>query len=193
MTRLVGGSRVVNRRTLCRLRGAAGLMAGALGYAALLARPTAVAGALLVDAAVGIIGVVAPVPSTDEQPIRWTRWIATTAIGVMAFVAGRLLGPRHLLHVAIPGPAIASVVVASVAEEAFFRRWVYAWLAVRGPAFAVAGSAAAFAIVHLSAYGPRALPIDVAAGLLFGWQRAATGGWTAPAVTHLAANLLQLG
>jgi hypothetical protein len=34
------------------------------------------------------------------------------------------------------------------------------------------------------------LPLDLAAGLLLGWQRATTGSWAAPAVTHVVANLL---
>jgi hypothetical protein len=34
------------------------------------------------------------------------------------------------------------------------------------------------------------LPLDLAAGLIFGWQRRATGSWTAPAATHVIANLL---
>jgi membrane protease YdiL (CAAX protease family) len=87
---------------------------------------------------------------------------------------------------------VAVVVVASVAEEAFFRRWLYGWFAVKGSVLAVVGTAAAFAVVHVPAYGMRALPIDFAAGLLFGWQRLATGGWTASAITHAAANLLQM-
>jgi hypothetical protein len=33
------------------------------------------------------------------------------------------------------------------------------------------------------------MPIDFAAGLVLGWQRWATGTWTAPAATHVFANL----
>jgi membrane protease YdiL (CAAX protease family) len=47
-----------------------------------------------------------------------------------------------------------------------------------------------FALVHLPAYGTAAIPVDFGAGLLFGWQRWASGTWTAPAITHGAANLL---
>jgi membrane protease YdiL (CAAX protease family) len=50
----------------------------------------------------------------------------------------------------------------------------------------------AFALVHLPGYGVSAFPINLAAGLLLGWQRWASGGWSAPALTHIAANLLQL-
>jgi membrane protease YdiL (CAAX protease family) len=39
-------------------------------------------------------------------------------------------------------------------------------------------------------YGVGVLPLDFAAGLIFGWQRRATGGWTAPAATHVFANLM---
>ena len=47
-----------------------------------------------------------------------------------------------------------------------------------------------FAVVHLTTYGAWVLPVDLAAGLLFAWQRRATGSWTASAVTHGAANVL---
>jgi membrane protease YdiL (CAAX protease family) len=170
----------------------AAITAGVLGYGALLARPAAAGRALLVDAVIGTVGIFAPTPSADEPPVRWTRWIMVTALGVVAFAAGRLLTPQRTFHVALSLVAVAPVVVASIAEEAFFRRWLYGWLALRGTGFAITGSAVAFAIAHAPAYGVRALPIDLAAGLLFGWQRAATGGWTASAATHLIANLLQL-
>jgi hypothetical protein len=43
----------------------------------------------------------------------------------------------------------------------------------------------------VAGYGTSTLPINLAAGVLFGWQRWATGGWTAPAATHVFANLVQ--
>ena len=52
-------------------------------------------------------------------------------------------------------------------------------------------SAAAFAAVHLRGYGVWSLPVNLAAGALFGWQRWATGRWDSSAVTHAIANLLQ--
>jgi membrane protease YdiL (CAAX protease family) len=80
--------------------------------------------------------------------------------------------------------------VAAVAEELLFRRVAYGWLEGYGPAVAVVGSAVAFAAVHVSLYGPPALPVDLGAGLLFSWQRWAAGTWTVPAATHAAANVL---
>jgi membrane protease YdiL (CAAX protease family) len=50
-----------------------------------------------------------------------------------------------------------------------------------------------FAAIHFPSYGLTAMPIDFAAGLVFGWQRWAAGTWSAPAVTHAAANILQMG
>jgi len=168
------------------------LAVGAAGYLALLARPAAAGGALVVDVIVGGIGLCAAVPPAAGAPERWTRWTAVTAIGVATFAAGRVLAPHHPPHVAWSLLAVAPPMVASVAEEAFFRRWLYGWLAAGGWGVAIVATAAAFAAVHVPAYGPQALPIDFAAGLVFGWQRAATGGWTAPALTHMAANLLQM-
>jgi len=54
----------------------------------------------------------------------------------------------------------------------------------------LAGSAVLFAAVHVTVYGLWVLPLDLAAGLLLGWQRRATGSWAVPAVTHAVANLL---
>ncbi len=57
---------------------------------------------------------------------------------------------------------------------------------------AVVGTAAAFAVVHVTVWGWWVLPLDLAAGLLLSWQRAATGRWSVPAATHVLANSLAL-
>ena len=112
------------------------------------------------------------------------------AVGIGAFAVGRAL----LAGSPPPAPATAFVValntLAAVAEEAFFRRLVYGALLAAGPVAAVVGSAVLFAAVHVTVYGFWVLPLDLAAGLLFGWQRQATGSWAVPAVTHAAANVL---
>ena len=112
------------------------------------------------------------------------------ALGIAAFVVGRVL----VAGAPPPAPATALVVglntLAAVAEEAFFRRLVYGALLAAGPGAAVAGSSVLFAAVHLTVYGAWVLPLDLAAGLLFGWQRHATGSWRVPALTHALANLL---
>ena len=59
-----------------------------------------------------------------------------------------------------------------------------------GPVLAIAGSALLFALVHITVYGAWVLPIDLAAGVVLGWQRWATGSWRAPAITHVIANVL---
>jgi membrane protease YdiL (CAAX protease family) len=115
---------------------------------------------------------------------------AVVALGVLTFLVARIAA-RPLPAPVVP-LTVAATITAAVAEELFFRRLVYAWLVPAGEALAVTGSAVLFAVVHVPAYGVRALPIDVAAGVLFGWQRWATGGWIAPALTHAAANVLQL-
>jgi membrane protease YdiL (CAAX protease family) len=107
--------------------------------------------------------------------------------GVLA--AGTLAGPR------LPTAGVTSTVIllntlAAVGEEAFFRRFLYDRLARWGPGVAVAVSALAFAAVHVPAYGWAALPVDLGAGILLGWQRWASGTWLAPAATHVFANFL---
>ncbi len=69
---------------------------------------------------------------------------------------------------------------------------MYGWLAPFGPAVAVVVSAVAFAAVHVTVWGLWVLPLDLAAGLLLSWQRAASGRWSVPAATHVLANTLAL-
>ncbi|HEX3539371.1 MAG TPA: CPBP family intramembrane glutamic endopeptidase [Acidimicrobiales bacterium] len=110
-------------------------------------------------------------------------------VGIAAFALGRILdGGRP----AVPSRAgyVAAVTLAAVAEEAFFRRFVYAVLRPGGAAWAMAGSTVLFAVAHVTVYGWWVLPLDLAAGLVLSWQRWASGTWTVPAATHVVANLL---
>jgi membrane protease YdiL (CAAX protease family) len=119
-----------------------------------------------------------------------TGRIPVLAVGIGAFAVGRLLTvgspAAHDLSLLVVGLNT----LAAVAEEAFFRRLVYGALLAAGPGAALAGSAVLFAAVHVTVYGLWVLPLDLAAGLLFGWQRQATGSWAVPAATHAVANLL---
>jgi membrane protease YdiL (CAAX protease family) len=94
----------------------------------------------------------------------------------------------------VPSPwsaaALPLSLLAAVAEEALFRRVAYARLERFGAVVAIAGSALLFGLVHVPAYGLAALPVDVGAGLVFGWQRWASGTWTVPAATHAFANAM---
>jgi membrane protease YdiL (CAAX protease family) len=112
------------------------------------------------------------------------------ALGVGAFAVGRLFAARPMVALPLPVAPLLLNGLAAVAEEAFFRRLVYGLLAPRGVAVAVGGSALCFAAVHLTVWGVAVLPLDLAAGLVLGWQRAATGRWSVPAATHVAANVL---
>jgi membrane protease YdiL (CAAX protease family) len=176
----------------------AAVMMAAAGCAALTARPliidvlngrpaavvTVLFGSLLAVSLLwpGSTGAAAAISSRAALPV--------VAIGVGAFVVGRAL----VVGSPPPAPTTAFVIalntLAAVAEEAFFRRLVYGALLGAGPVAAVVGSAVLFAAVHVTIYGLWVLPLDLAAGLLFGWQRHATGSWAVPAVTHAAANVL---
>ena len=126
-------------------------------------------------------------------------WLGAVALGVGALlIAGRLpgllgIGLRGLVVRRAGAWAITASALAGVAEELFFRRLVYGWLQLWGPAAAIGGSAVLFAAIHVPVYGFAVLPIDMAAGLLLGWQRWITGGWTASGVTHVMANLIAEG
>jgi membrane protease YdiL (CAAX protease family) len=166
------------------------------GCVALAFRPSTPSGLLAIVAA-GIAGILWPVRVTaatstgSPAASPMNRWIVVVAIGVGAFAVARVLATP--VHAPATVAAAAATAVAAVSEEAFFRRLVYGWLAWWGPALAVAGAAILFALVHIPGYGARVVPLNLAAALLLGWQRWATGGWSAPAITHAAANLLQMG
>lgn len=102
---------------------------------------------------------------------------ATSVAGGSAPVAGALV-------------VVPLSILAALAEELLFRGVAYGELRRLGPSAAVVGSALLFALVHLPAYGPAAMPVDLGAGLVLSWQRWASGSWNVPAATHVAANLL---
>ena len=171
----------------------------AAGCAVLTARPLLLAAAGIgpgplfgtLFAALLAVSVLWPAPAVRGTEVsRGAPILPVLGVGIAAFAVGRLV----LTGSPPPAPATALVIglntLAAVAEEAFFRRLVYGALLASGPAVAVGGSAVLFAAVHITVYGWWVLPLDLAAGMLFGWQRRATGSWGVPAVTHAVANLM---
>jgi membrane protease YdiL (CAAX protease family) len=147
--------------------------------------PLLVVAILTVLAAMALSAPIAPSPHLEASlgaPV-------VLAMGIGAFVAASLL-PGARIPLPATGAAVLANSIAAVAEEAFFRRLVYGQLASIGPAAAVGGSALLFALVHVPIYGIAVFWVDLGAGLLFGWQRWASGRWDVPAATHVAANLL---
>jgi membrane protease YdiL (CAAX protease family) len=125
----------------------------------------------------------------DEAAAGARTSAACLAAGLGAVTLARfVVAPAPPMAAATVGIGLS--VLAAVAEEALFRGGLFRLLEGRGMAIAVAGSALAFALVHVPAYGWQAFPVDLGAGLLFSWQRLATGRWSVPAATHAAANLL---
>jgi membrane protease YdiL (CAAX protease family) len=161
-----------------------GAAAVALALVALALRP---AGWLApaVTVAAGLAALTVPIRAERDQGGR----VAGFALGVVVLAGTTaLLPPAVVLPVTALG--VAASVAAAVAEEAVFRRALYDRLRRWGPFLAVAGAAVAFALVHVPAYGWAAVPVDLGAGVLFGWQRWATGSWAVPAATHVVANLM---
>jgi len=159
------------------------------GCLALASRPAIMWPAFAITLAVGMAGALAPAGTDDEQR-HALMWTVVTMLGIGAFAVIRLSAAVPPLpwssHAAI------TVVGAAIAEELFFRRFLYAALLRRGAAVAVVVSALVFALVHIPSYGTRVFPIDLAAGLVLSWQRWASGSWTAPAASHIAANLMTI-
>lgn len=173
----------------------AAIVAGAAGCSLLVARPlllrdgahpTATLTALFV--VLLTCGLLWPRQSSAGQ-VAAVAALPVLLVGVGAFVLGRLVGGGHA-----PQPLALRVValgsLAAVAEEVFFRHFVFDTIRPGGELVAVAGSAVLFALVHVTVYGWWVLPIDLAAGFVLSWQRWATGSWKVPAVTHVLANLL---
>jgi membrane protease YdiL (CAAX protease family) len=179
----------------------------AAGVAALLARPALLpargdptARLVWLFVLLGTVGAAWPVPASSASsapsasppapPVGVA--VRALALGAAAFVVGRLLtggiAAAHPLFVR----SLALNALAAVAEEAFFRRLLYGLVAPLGPTAAVVVSAAAFAMAHVTVWGWWVLPLDLAAGLLLSWQRAASGRWWVPAATHVLANALAL-
>jgi sodium transport system permease protein len=161
----------------------------AAGYIALGLAAAATATAPCPVPATGGRGGRAGPPLPGARPAPAIRAGAVLLSGMAALAAAVLVaGP------APPSPAgvaaLALSLLAAVAEEALFRGALYGVLERWGPALAIGVSAVLFALAHVPSYGPSAVPVDLGAGLLFGWQRWASGRWAVPAATHAAANLL---
>jgi membrane protease YdiL (CAAX protease family) len=137
--------------------------------------------------ALAIASLTTPLKESSSEEILDPRVVL--ALGVAAVVVSPLFsGPGIPIQL---GPwSIPLLVGAAIAEEALFRRLIYGRLLAYGTVVAIAGSALAFALVHLPAYGTSALPVDLGAGVLLSWQRWASGTWAVPAATHSAANLM---
>jgi membrane protease YdiL (CAAX protease family) len=149
-----------------------------LGYAAMTAASVTMAGSRTATAP--------PASRIRVAPVG--RWIPL-AVGIGAVVLARAASGA-----APPVPVTATVVTlniaAAVAEEAFFRGFLFDRLRPWGVAVSVTVTALTFALIHLPLYGVAALPVDLGAGLLLSWQRAASGTWAVPAATHALANVL---
>jgi membrane protease YdiL (CAAX protease family) len=140
---------------------------------------------LLVYGAIAVAS--APLLGADE-PARLHPMLVAGVGSLAMLIAVAAAGPSA----PVAGAAIVLPLslAAAVSEEMLFRGVAYAELGRWGPVAAVAGSALLFALIHLRAYGPAAMPVDLGAGLLLSWQRWASGSWKIPAATHAAANLL---
>ena len=187
--------RVAGARASAALGAAVGAAVVAAGCLLLMARPLPIPALILLFTALLLAGSAWPLARLGDRPAI-DRSIAQTSpvwpvllIGLIAFGAGRLIGGGHPLLPATSG-AIALNTLAAVAEEAFFRRLLFGLLLPFGVAAAIGGSAVVFALIHVTVYGWWVVPLDLAAGLILGWQRSASGTWTVPAATHAVANLL---
>jgi membrane protease YdiL (CAAX protease family) len=110
--------------------------------------------------------------------------------GGLALGAFAVASRQQVLPTSLGPVGLGLTAMASLAEEAFFRGFLFSMLLRHGPLLAIVASAGAFALIHVLGYPPAAVGVDFAAGLMFGWQRWVTGNWLVPAGTHLMANLM---
>jgi membrane protease YdiL (CAAX protease family) len=131
-----------------------------------------------------------------------TTWSRPRARDVLigALMAGVIALPALRLHLSTVHaglldphllPAWAAVVtVVAVAEEMLLRGALFSAVArATTERHAVVVTAVVFALLHVPLYGVRALPLDLAVGVLLGGLRQLTGGVTAPATAHVLADL----
>jgi membrane protease YdiL (CAAX protease family) len=121
--------------------------------------------------------------------------VRTVAVGaavgvVLVLPAVVHLGVRASLPVSgLPAWAALTTFVAG-AEEAFLRGALFEAVQRRSTTdAAIVVAAVAFALLHVPLYGWRAVPLDLAVGVVLGATRALTGTWTAPAIAHVGADL----
>ncbi|GAC1408955.1 MAG: hypothetical protein NVSMB57_01050 [Actinomycetota bacterium] len=163
------------------------VVALAFGITALAVR-NAMYPSVFATALVGVAGIIPAIQRSKAKSN--TTWLMVTAAGCAAFTMGRLVSGSPGFSAS--APVIFTLMIAAVAEEAFFRRFLYGILAQRSTLLAISVSATLFALVHIPLYGIQALPIDLAAGLLLSWQRWASGSWTSPMASHMFVNLIQI-
>jgi membrane protease YdiL (CAAX protease family) len=122
---------------------------------------------------------------------RWPAW----GWGVGGGVVVCLVPLWHRLHQTGSGGGAftlwaAVVTLVAVAEELLLRGALFEALTRwRGENTAIAVSAAAFALLHVPVYGWHVLPLDLAVGVALGVLRVVAGTVTAPAITHVVADL----
>jgi membrane protease YdiL (CAAX protease family) len=84
----------------------------------------------------------------------------------------------------------AALLLVVPAEEILLRGVLQpAFRASLGPAPAIVVVALLFAAIHVPAYGPAAVPLDLGVGILFGWLRERSGSTAACGLAHLIADL----
>jgi len=88
------------------------------------------------------VSVLWPARSGAAAAIAGRAVLPVLALGIAAFVAGRILAAGSPAAASPMSLVVGLNTLAAVAEEAFFRRLVYGALLAAGPAAAVVGSAA---------------------------------------------------
>ena len=179
------------------------------------ARPAASSALLLLGlgAAVAVRVAVAGVEGPGSIRAGLVFAVVLAAVAVLARarveVSARavLIGAAGAVAIALPAVAVrgiadvhpagqflawgAATTLVATSEEAVLRGALFdAVSRWSGSDAAVVVAAVAFALLHVPLYGWHVVPLDFAVGLLLGALRLLTGGWLAPAVAHVGADLI---
>ena len=136
-----------------------------------------------------------PTASPGWRPGRPTLiGLALGLVGATALIAAPIARGGGWRLIAPPPEVLTlwapAVCLVAVAEEVLIRGALYAAIAAVGGAnVALVLTAIVFALIHLPLYGPAALPLDLAVGIWLGVLRRVSGGVSAPAIAHTAADL----
>ena len=179
------------------------------------ARPAASSGLLLLAVGAAVAVRVAVAGAQGPGSIRAGLVFAAVLAAVAALARARagvsaravLIGVAGAVVIALPAVVArgiadvhpagqvltwgAATTLVATSEEAVLRGALFdAFTRWCGSDVAVAAAAAAFALLHVPLYGWHVVPLDFAVGLLLGALRLLTGGWLAPAVAHVGADLI---
>jgi len=112
------------------------------------------------------------------------------ALVVLLVTSPALAAPGTGVPAVLAGPWLAATVLVALTEELILRGVLFELVERVGRwPLALLVTSATFALIHVPVYGWHVVPLDFGVGLVLGGLRLATGGWLAPGVAHVVADV----